>query len=62
MVFDLPNGGSARICTKKDTYPKGKEFVGFGIQPDIEIKKSLSDYLERVDPVLEEAIEYLNKK
>lgn len=60
--FELPNGGSARVCTKKDTYPNGKEFVGIGIQPDILIKKTLTDYLENNDRVLEKAIEYLNKK
>ena len=62
MFFDLPGGGSARVCTKKDTYPNGKEFVGYGILPDIEVTKSLNDYLENKDPVLEKAIEYLNKK
>lgn len=62
MFFKLPGGGIARVCTKKDTYPDGKEFVGYGIQPDIEIKKSLIDYLEGKDPVLDKAIEYLNIK
>ncbi len=62
ILFDLPGGGSARVCTKKDTYPNGKEFVGFGIQPDIEIKKSLEDYLNNRDPALQKAIEYLKKK
>ncbi len=62
MLFDLPGGGSARVCTKKDTYPNGKEFVGFGIQPDIEVKKLLKDYLENKDPVLVKAVEYLNDK
>ncbi len=61
MPFELPGGGPARVCTKKDTYPNGKEFVGFGIQPDIEVKKSLEDYLNDRDPVLENAIEYLKK-
>ena len=60
MLFDLVNGGKARVCTKKDTYPNGKEFVGIGIQPDIMIKKNLSDYLENRDVVLEKTIEYLN--
>lgn len=59
MVFDLPGGGTARICTKKDTYPDGREFVGVGIQPDTRIKKSLDDYLENKDPALEKAIEFL---
>lgn len=62
MLFDLPGGGKARVCTKKDTYPSGKEFVGYGIQPDIEVKKLLKDYLENIDPVLVKAVEYLNKK
>lgn len=62
MLFDLPNGGIGRVCTKKDTYSNGREFVGVGIQPDIEVKKSFSDYMENKDPVLEKAIEYLNEK
>lgn len=62
MLFELPGGGSARVCTKKDTYPNGKEFVGFGILPDIEVKKSFEDYMENKDPVLEKAVQYLNEK
>lgn len=62
FLFDLPGGGSARICTKKDTYPDGKEFVGYGIKPDIEIVPTLNDYLKNRDAVLEEALKYLNKK
>ena len=62
MIFELGNGSYARVCTKKDTYPDGREFVGYGIKPDIEIKTTLTDYMENKDPVLEKAIEYLNKK
>ncbi len=62
MYFDLIYESKARICTKKDTYPDGKEFVGIGIQPDIKINKSLSDYLENKDPILERAIEFLNEQ
>ena len=62
MIFDLPNGGYGRVCTKKDTYPDGRVFVGYGIKPDIEIKTTLTDYMDNKDPVLEKAIEYLNKK
>lgn len=61
MLLELPGGGNARICTKKDTYPDGKEFVGYGIVPDITVKKTLKDYMENKDPVLEAAIKYLNK-
>ncbi|CAA0179482.1 S41 family peptidase [Tenacibaculum maritimum] len=61
MLFNLPGGATARICTKKDTFPNGQEFVGFGIQPDIFVKKSYQDYLNNTDPVLQKAIQYLNK-
>lgn len=62
LMFELPNGGTGRVCTKKDTYPDGREFVGYGIQPDIKVKKTFSDYLNNKDPVLEKAIEYLGNK
>ncbi|MEW5676199.1 S41 family peptidase [Flavobacterium enshiense] len=62
FLFDLPGGGSARVCTKKDTYPDGREFVGYGIKPDIEIKQTFSDYLSKKDPVMEKAVGYLKKK
>ncbi len=62
MLFDLPGGGSARVCTKKDTYPDGREFVGLGIQPDIFISKTLTDFKNNNDPALQKAIEFLNKK
>lgn len=63
-LFDLPGGGYARVCTKKDTYPDGREFVGYGIKPDIEIIPTLDDFLKNTDKALEEAIKYLktNKK
>lgn len=60
FIFALPGGGSARICTKKDTYPDGREFVGYGIKPDIIVKPSLNDYLLKKDPVLDKAVSYLN--
>ena len=62
LMFEMPNGGIARVCTKKDTYPDGREFVGIGIQPDIYVAKSLSDYIENNDPVLDKAIHYLKHK
>jgi C-terminal processing protease CtpA/Prc len=52
----LPGGGTARICTKKDTYPDGKEFVGYGIKPKYLVKNSLKDVLENRDRVLEFAL------
>lgn len=62
FLFDLPGGGSARICTKKDAYPDGREFVGYGIKPDVEVKPTLNDYLKKKDPVVDKAVGYLKKK
>ncbi|MCB0575959.1 MAG: hypothetical protein KDC61_15495 [Saprospiraceae bacterium] len=62
IMFKLPGGGSARICTKKDTYPDGREFVGYGIQPDLVVRKSLADYMNDHDPALEAALNYLKDK
>ncbi|PZR27929.1 MAG: peptidase S41 [Citrobacter freundii] len=62
FMFDMPGGGSARICTKQDTYPDGREFVGYGIKPDIEVKRTLRDYLDKKDPVMDRALKYLEEK
>lgn len=62
FMFDMPGGGSARICTKQDTYPDGREFVGVGIKPDIEVKRTLQDYLDKKDPALDRALKYLGDK
>lgn len=61
LMFELPGGGLAMVCTKKDTYPDGREFVGYGIKPDIRVEKTLKDYLDNKDPVLEEAVITLSK-
>lgn len=61
--FSLLGGGArAKVCTKHDTYPNGEEFVGIGIQPDIRVEKSLTDYLNHKDAALEKAVEFLKKK
>lgn len=61
IPYKLPGGGWARICIKKDTYPDGREFVSYGIQPDIKVSKSFKDFMENKDPVLQKALQYLNK-
>jgi C-terminal processing protease CtpA/Prc len=60
--FKLPGGGGARVCAKKDTYPDGREFVGYGVKPDIEVKRTLNDFMLKKDPVLDKAIDYLKDK
>lgn len=61
MLLRLPGGGTARICTKRDTYPDGREFVGYGVQPDIRVAKTLDDMLTEQDSVLSMAIKKLTE-
>lgn len=41
--FGIPGLGGIQICTKKDYLPNGKEFVGYGIEPDLIVQKTLND-------------------
>ena len=61
LIINLPGGGTALICAKQDFFPDGREYVGFGITPDIEVKTTLKDILENRDPVLEMACRDLSK-
>lgn len=61
LPIELPGGGSARICTKRDTYADGTDFVGIGIVPDFEIISTVDDLLYGKDSALEEALEILQK-
>ncbi len=61
ISFDLPEGGKMRICTKRDMYPDGKEFVGIGVIQDIEINETIESIQKGKDIVLEKAIEIINK-
>lgn len=61
-LFSMPGGGNARVCTKKDTYPDGREFVGVGIKPDLEVIPSVSDFINNKDVVLEKAISAITQK
>ncbi len=60
LTVSLPGGGVFRVCTKRDSYPDGKEFVGFGIDPDITVEPTQLDIYKGWDPALEKAIEVLS--
>ncbi|GAB2688084.1 S41 family peptidase [Mucilaginibacter koreensis] len=60
MNFDLPGGGSARICTKRDTYPDGRDFVGTGIKPQVEINPTIKDIINNNDVVMKAAVKKIN--
>lgn len=62
LFFNLPGGGGMRICTKRDRYADGNEFVGVGIQPDIVVNTTLDDFRAGRDPVVERAVRELLAK
>jgi carboxyl-terminal processing protease len=59
LIIQLPMRARARICTKWDTYPDGREFVGVGVIPDVEIGPTAEDIAAGRDAVLEKGIEVL---
>jgi C-terminal processing protease CtpA/Prc len=59
LMVKLPGGGMARICTKADTYPDGREWVGIGIKPGLEVHPTVADVQQGRDTVLEAAIRSL---
>jgi len=56
LMITLPGGGSARVCTKHDRYPDGKEFVGVGIQPAVVVHPTVEDFRAGRDTVLDAAL------
>lgn len=62
LGFRIPDGGSFFICTKNDTYPDGRKFVGIGILPDIESEPDIEDIIKERDVILDRAITYLKNK
>lgn len=62
LSFDLPGGGTARICTKHDSFADGTDFVGVGVQPDTPVQLSRQDVILDRDSVLQAAIASLNGK
>lgn len=60
LGFSLPGGGTARITTKRDTYPDGSDFVGPGVQPDTLAPPTVEAFIERRDLAREAAIQYVS--
>lgn len=61
LMFALPGGGRARVCTKHDSYADGTEFVGIGIEPDIAVELTLDDFRKHIDRTVEVAKQQLRK-
>jgi len=53
LSFNLPGGGTARVCSKHDSFPDGKEFVGVGVTPDVVAHLTREDLVRGTDSVLD---------
>ena len=62
LFFELPGGGRARICTKRDTFPDGRDFVGPGVLPHVEVALTIEEATGERDVTLERGLEVLRKK
>jgi C-terminal processing protease CtpA/Prc len=62
LFFKLPGGGTARVCTKADTYPDGRQWVGKGVQPTLPVAPTVADMQQGRDTVLEAAVTALKKQ
>lgn len=60
--FTLPGGGWARVCAKRDVFPDGREFVGIGVTPDIEVRLTVDALRGKRDAVLERALQWTGQR
>ncbi|SDG40355.1 S41 family peptidase [Psychroflexus sediminis] len=62
LGYHLPGGGVGFVCTKRDAMYDGTEFVGLGIQPDVEVKLTLEGLQNGKDEVLDAALKYVKQQ
>lgn len=55
----LPGRGMFRVVSKRDMFPDGREFVGIGISPGVEVHPTQQDLLQGKDPVLQKGVEVI---
>lgn len=60
--FTLPGGGLARVCAKRDVFPDGRDIVGVGVAPDIEVKLTVEALRGKRDAVLERAMQWASSR
>lgn len=61
IFINLGFGIGCSICTKNEWDADGKEFIGIGILPDIEVQENASIFLQNKDNVIETAVSVLKK-
>jgi carboxyl-terminal processing protease len=59
LFIDLPLQGRAWICTKRNTYPDGRSYIGQGVQPHVPVPITVDDVRAGRDRALDEAVSLL---
>ena len=58
----LPGQVTLWICTKRDTYPDGREFVGTGIRPHVTALETVASVRAGTDVALEAGVQVLEER
>lgn len=58
-IFELPGGSSVRVTVARWLTPGGRDLGEEGIEPDIEIERSVENFKAELDPQLDAALEWL---
>ncbi|PRY06420.1 C-terminal processing protease CtpA/Prc [Pontibacter ummariensis] len=61
VFFMLPGGGFGAVCAKRDLFWDNRQFVGYGIQPDVQVPLKIKDVQNGKDTQLEKALALLKK-
>jgi carboxyl-terminal processing protease len=62
IQFELPGGGRARVCSKRDTYPDGRDFVGFGVKPQVPVERTPASLIGKDDVCLRKGVDVLKER
>ncbi|MEQ1849893.1 MAG: S41 family peptidase [Candidatus Peribacteraceae bacterium] len=61
-IMDLPNGAALRVTVAKWLTPSGHDLGHMGIEPDIEVDRTIEQYRAGEDPQLEAAVKALQPR
>jgi C-terminal processing protease CtpA/Prc len=61
MLFSMPGGGIASVCTQYCYKSDGSDYYRVGIVPEIEIEQTLDDFINEIDTVKKFAQQFLVK-
>lgn len=62
LFLTLPGQVTLWICTKRDTYPDGREFVGTGIRPHVTALETVASVRAGTDVALEAGVQVLEER